>query len=268
MSENIRIHSLHVYPIKSCRGIDLTQAQLVDTGIEFDRHWMLVDLKGKFLSQRQYPQMARIGCAFDGDHLRVQCDGYGDLTIPLQQHAEARLRVRIWNDECSAAEVSAPASQWFSDVLGVSCRLVFLPASEQRRVDPEYARQQEIVGFADGFPLLVVSLASVDLLNQRLQQKVSIDRFRPNIVLAGCDAHAEDNWRAIDINGTRIALAKPCSRCAIPSYDQHSGEKHEQLLQALGEYRRRDYKILFGQNGLHTQNACLNVGDSVVPKVE
>jgi uncharacterized protein YcbX len=268
MSDNIRIHSLHVYPIKSCQGIDLDQAQLTDTGIEFDRHWMLINQHGRFLSQREYPQMARIGCAFDGDQLRIQCDGQEDLTIPLRQQAETRVAVKIWKDECSAAVVSAEADQWFSGVLGIPCQLVFLPDSEQRKVDPEFAQQQEIVGFADGFPLLVVSLASVDLLNERLQQQVGIERFRPNVVLSGCEAHAEDSWHAIEANGVRITLAKPCSRCSIPSFDQRSGEQHPQLLQALGEYRRQKGKILFGQNGLHTHNGRLNTGDPVISIVD
>ncbi len=260
---NLTIHSLHVYPIKSCRGIDLQTAELVETGIKYDRHWMLVDELGNFLSQRQLPQMAAISCQISDQSLIVTTDNEEPLEVALEQTAKGFKSVKIWNDECKAGVVSKQASAWFSKVLGQSCELVYLPESEKRQVDTRYAEPGQIVGFADGFPLLIVSLASIDLLNEKLEQKVSIDRFRPNIVIDGCAAHAEDDWHQIAIDDIVIQLAKPCSRCVIPSIDQHSSEKHPTILKALASYRRSENMIFFGQNGLHNRNGMLTTGQVI-----
>jgi uncharacterized protein len=260
---NLTVHSLHVYPVKSCRGIDLQTAELVETGIKYDRHWMLVDEQGNFLSQRQLPQMAGISCAFTEQSLIVTAQHQEPLEVPLEQTSSNFIPVNIWNDECKAAIVSTQASAWFSKVLGLSCELVYLPESEKRQVDTRYAEPGQIVGFADGFPLLIVSLASIDMLNEKLEQKVSIDRFRPNIIIDGCPAHAEDDWHRIAIGDIEIQLAKPCSRCVIPSIDQHSSEKHPTILKALATYRRSENKIFFGQNGLHNQNGVIRRGQMI-----
>ncbi len=260
---NLSIHSLHVYPVKSCRGIDLPIAELVQTGIKYDRHWMLVDENGDFLSQRKYPQMATIACSISDQSLIITAPTHSVLEIPLEQAADNFRSVRIWDDVCNAAIVSSQASSWFSQVLGIKCDMVFLPDSEQRQVDPRYAAPGQIVGFADGFPLLIVSRASIDALNERLEQKVSLDRFRPNIVIDGCPAHAEDDWSRIAVANIEIQLAKACSRCVIPSIDQQSSEKHPDLLKALASYRRYNNKILFGQNGLHNQPGEIRVGQAI-----
>ena len=257
------VHSLHMYPIKSCQGIDIQQAELTATGFKYDRHWMLVDRQGQFLTQREYPRLARVQTGLVDDALIVSIDGGQQLELPLASDDSRRREVRVWNDRCSAALVSQQANRWFSDYLDIDCELVFLPESEQRRVDPVFARNQQIVGFADGFPLLVLSRASIDLLNSKLPQKVEINRFRPNIVIDGCGAHAEDEWSRISVNQIDIDLVKPCSRCVIPSIDQASAEKHPSILKTLAGYRRQDGKVFFGQNGLHSTNGTISVGDKV-----
>ncbi len=260
----IRIHSLYTYPIKSCRGYALDSAELVDTGFRHDRHWMLVNAQGEFLSQRQLPAMARIATRLAGDSLLVQYDSSDDeLAIPLQQADDDYLQVQIWNDRCLASRVSAQASEWFSDKLNTQCELVYLPLSQQRQVDPRYANNEQIVGFADGFPILVMSMSTADLLAEKLGEPVDIKRFRPNIVLSGCPAHREDDWASISIGDLVIDLVKPCSRCVIPSIDQSSGEKHPELLRELAAYRRQNGKIYVGQNGLHRKNGKVQVGDQV-----
>ncbi len=259
-----RIHSLHVYPIKSCQGIDLEQARLKPTGIEYDRHWMLVDDAGRFISQREEPKLATIACRFSESELVLSATGSDDLSIPLQQATGPMMEVEIWNDHCQASLVSPQASAWFSAVLQRSCTLVFLPDSERRLVDPQYAQAQQQVGFADGFPLLVVSLASIDVLNHKLQDQVSIGRFRPNLVIDGCAAHAEDQWQAMQTGDIRIQLAKPCSRCVIPSYDQANAQQHPSLLKTLASYRRRDGKVYFGMNGLHDRDGTIHRGQQVL----
>ena len=255
------VHSLHIYPIKSCQGIDLQQAELTGTGFKYDRHWMLVDRQGQFLSQRQYPRLARIQTRLDDDALIIGIDGEQQLELPLISDDSQRREVQLWNDRCSAALVSQAANRWFSDFLEIDCELVFLPESEQRRVDPDYARDRQIVGFADGFPLLLLSRASIDLLNNKLQQQVKINRFRPNIVIDGCDAHAEDEWSRISVNAIDIELVKPCSRCPIPTVNPRTGQKEgPEPLKTLTRYRRRDNKVGFGQNLVHESGGQLACG--------
>lgn len=257
------IHSLHVYPIKSCQGIELETAELVETGIRYDRHWMLVDNKGNFLSQRQLPQMARITTHFTSDSLRVNMDKQPTLELPLSSNDTEHTRVTIWNDECRAALVSAEASDWFSHALGIPCELVFLPESEHRQVDLNFAADGTGVGFADGFPLLVLSRATIDQLNSKLEDTVCIDRFRANIIIDGCEAHEEDEWSKITVGDIDILLCKPCSRCVIPSIDQHSGEKHAKLLSTLAGYRRTKGKVYVGQNGLHLSQGTITRAQSI-----
>ena len=260
---SIRIHSLHYYPIKSCRGIDCNTLELVDTGFLYDRHWMLVNADGQFLSQRKYPAMARIQPQIKGDNLQVNAPGQSTLVVPLKRPDDKRIEVQIWDDRCSAAWVSDTADRWFSDVLQTDCKLVFQPPSERRLVTPEYAGDHQIVSFADGFPLLVVSHASISELNRRMDANLDINRFRANIVIEGCDAHAEDDWSRISVGGIDIRLVKACSRCSIPSVDQHSAEINPAVLTTLASYRRRNNKIYVGMNGFHLSNGSLRVGQTV-----
>ncbi len=259
----ISVQRLFIYPVKSCRGIEVDQADLVATGLRYDRHWMLVDPDGNFLSQRRYPQMTRIRTQLDTSEL-VCSSPRGELRVPLAEQKNPDWRdVYIWSDRCRAAIVSAAASRWFSAWLGVPCDLVYLPDEERRLVDPSYAHNRDIVSFADGFPLLVTSQASIDLLNDKLNDSLSIERFRPNIVVAGCAPHAEDHWAKIDITNITIDLVKPCSRCVIPTLDPGCGERHPLLNKTLASYRRRDGQIMFGMNGLHRQQGVIRRGMSV-----
>ncbi len=260
-----QVHSLHIYPIKSCRGIDLERAELVDTGFRWDRHWMLVDDEGQFLSQRRLPKMATIGTELTDQALIARhCEQA--IEIPLHSPDVDRMPVQIWNDLLPGSIVSEEIDRWFSQVLETDCHLVYLPESVPRQVDRNYAEEGKTVGFADGFPLLVVSLENLEPLNRRLEQPVGIERFRPNIVIAGGQPHEEDDWAAIRIGDIDIDLPKPCSRCVIPSIDQHTAEQDSAILRALAEYRRGlDGKIYFGQNGLHRTPGWIEVGQTVQP---
>lgn len=257
------VHSLHIHPVKSCRGFAVDSAELVATGFKYDRRWMLVDGEGRFLSQRTLPRMALIQTQLIGDDMLVCTTDRSQLDIPITGDSAEHRTVRIWNDRCDAAVVSTEANAWFSDFLDVDCELVFLPDQSQRQVDLDYALPGQRVALADGFPLLIVSLASADLLSDKLGEPVAIERFRPNIVIDGCAAHAEDGWRSVTINGIDIELAKPCSRCVIPSIDPVTAERHSNLLKTLGSYRRFDGKIQVGQNGLHARSGQIRVGQAV-----
>ena len=258
----VQIHSMHIYPIKSCQGITLQSAELTPTGFKYDRHWMLVDPQGKFISQRTHPKLAQIKTTLTEQSLIAEFAAE-QIIIPLMETDSDRITVTIWGDECLATQVSDDCNTWFSDILNTDCKLVFLPENQQRKVDPDYAQKNEVVVFADGFPLLLLSRASIDLLNQHLSEKNDINRFRANIIVDGCAAHAEDEWSSISVNGITISLPKPCSRCAIPGIDQQTGVKNSAILKALAGYRRRDNHVYFGQNAIHHATGFIATGQRV-----
>lgn len=263
----MQLSEINIYPVKSCGGIALEAVQLDRFGPRGDRRWMVVDEQGGFLSQRQLPAMALV---------RVMSRGEGGLQLSGgDRHCEVALpgagspprQVTVWSDTVTARDAGDAAATWLEGVLGRPCRLVYMPEDCERPVDVAYARHGETVGFADGFPLLLISAASLDELNRRLQADgkpaVPMNRFRPNFVVSGCEPFAEDSWRRIRIGTLEFDVAKPCSRCAIPSIDQASGERDPHINRALAAFRRFDREILFGQNLLYRGTGSVQVGDLV-----
>ena len=182
------ISQLFIYPVKSLGGIEVAAAQLTDRGLQYDRRWMLVDLNNQFLTQREHPDMCLLQTAIQDNALVVYhkhnpVDRVHLLLQPL--HAMVTVKVQIWDDECIADLVSDVADAWFSAKLSMPCRLVYMPETEKRKVDPRYASEKDITSFSDAYPLMIIGQASLDDLNRRLAVPLSIDRFRPNIVFAG-----------------------------------------------------------------------------------
>lgn len=210
---------------------------------------MLVDPQGKFLTQRQLPRMALLDAALHQDQLLIS-GGDDQFALPADRAAEA-LSVQVWHDHCQAQRVDQELDRWLSDFLGTPASLVVLPDAQVRQVDQDYAAAEDQVGFADGFPFLLISQASLDELNGRLPSPVPMTRFRPNLVVSGCEAFAEDSWKRIRIGELSFRVVKPCSRCIIPTIDPLSGERAAEPLRTLSSYRRRDNKVYFGQNLLH-----------------
>jgi len=263
----IKLSALHVYPIKSCGGISLPAAAIGEFGLALDRSWMLVDRAGRFLTQREHPLLATIKTAIDGDVLYVRAPGMPVLSLPLQaQEDGATVPVTVWTDSLLALDGGEQAHEWFSSYIGADARLVrFNPALERicspRWTGEALARTQ----FSDGFPLLVVSEASLDDLNQRLRKKgaptLPMNRFRPNLVLSGLEAYEEDYVDTITFGepGREIVikLVKPCARCPVPGIDQDSGLNDPQWpnepLDTMATYRanaRVEGGLTFGQNAI------------------
>ena len=257
------LSELYVYPIKSVGGIALETARLDERGIEYDRRWMLVDEDRKFMSQRRHPRMALISTRLTPEHLVVEAPGMPELRLPLLLEERPNLAVQVWSDSVRAAPVGHGADEWFSSFLGVRCTLVYMPDDEVRQVDLEYAEAGDRVGFADGFPFLLVSRASLEDLVGRLERDVPVNRFRPNIVVEGGDAFAEDGWRCIRVAGIDFRFVKPCSRCSIVMTDQGTSQRDREVLATLAGYRQTGKKILFGQNLAHDSTGMLRVGDAV-----
>ena len=250
---------LYRYPVKSLGGERLAALDVEPRGLAFDRHWMLVDRQGVFLTQRQWPRMALISATVDAaGRLRLSAAGRPDFT--LDACVDQRLEVTVWGDRVNALAAGREADAWLSDLLDVSCRLVCFPVQGVRAVDPAFADPGDQVGFADGFPFLLIGQASLDELNGRLARPVGMLRFRPNLVVGGCVPFAEDGWRRIRIGELELRVAKPCSRCIIPTIDPATGQRGAEPLRTLSSYRRRGSKIYFGQNLVHRGSGRLEVG--------
>ncbi|WP_245832111.1 MOSC domain-containing protein [Solemya velesiana gill symbiont] len=259
----ISLSGIHFYPVKSCAGIALQSAPVAARGISCDRRWMVVDSKGWFLTQREYPQMALIQVALIPGGIRLQAPGMQVLDVAKVADVGEMVTVQVWGDSCTARLVDEQAADWLSEYLGCDARLVYLPDGNSRQVDLDYAREGGEVGFADGFPFLLISQASLDDLNGRLEESLPMNRFRPNLVVSGCAPYEEDSWRLIRIGDISFRVAKPCSRCFITTNDQSTAERGAEPLRTLNTYRRRGNFVYFGQNLVHDGTGELKVGMGV-----
>jgi uncharacterized protein len=255
----LKVSELAIYPVKSFARIPLQAASVQRFGLENDRRWMVVDAGGKFLSQRQHARMCLVQPALSGEDLCLQAAGMPDLIVPRPAGRDRR-RVSVWDDLCNALDCGDAVAAWLSRFLAIDCRLVYFPDDEVRAVDPHYAQPGDRTAFSDGFPLLLISQASLDDLNSRLDTPVSMARFRPNLVVAGGEAFAEDHWKEIRIGDIRFRIVKPCSRCTIPRINPASGEHGPEPLRTLAGYRKRGDKIFFGQNVIADGEGELRVG--------
>jgi uncharacterized protein YcbX len=262
----MRVTGINVYPVKSTRPIALTESEVLPRGLPWDRRWMLVDSEGRFITARQYPALAIIDTALAADTLNISLAGRAGLQIPLAEPAGPSIPVSVWKDHCEAVPVGAAADAWFSDYLGVSCRLVRMTDALVRRVNPDYGRPADQVSFADGFPLLLISEASLHDLNRRLQTAVSMQRFRPNVVIDGERPYGEDSWCRLRVGEVEFEGVKNCSRCVFTTIDPQSGVKDPggEPLRTLASYRRREGGgVFFGQNLIPRSRGTIRLGDSV-----
>lgn len=248
-----RITSLHVYPVKSCRGIDVDAFRVTDTGPEWDRRWMIVTAaEGRFITQRSHPAMARIAVTISGGNLRLAGEGIEPLVVPLAHAGETR-RVVVWNDDCRGIDAGDDAADWLAAVLGEPLRLVRIDPSVPRLASTQFAGPGVYpVSFSDGYPVLMISRESLADLNRRMAEAIPMGRFRPNVVIEGVDAYAEDAMALFRFGPVVLRGVKHCTRCAIPTTDQRSGARdpRQEPLRTLKTYRHdRALKgVTFGQN--------------------
>lgn len=254
---------IYIYPIKSCRGLSLMQSSVTNCGLQYDRRWMLVDLNHTFISQRKIPRMALIAVKMDDVQLIITVPGTSALKIPLNQPSSLRLQVNIWKDSCLATDCGENAAQWFSNYLEQNCRLVFMPDESGRMVDSKYSPTAQAVNFADGFPFLLTSEASLQELNSRLDEPLPMNRFRPNLVIKGFKVYEEDTWKKIRIGDISFRVVKPCSRCVITTIDQESGKSSREPLHTLAVYRKTDGQVFFGQNLIQENPGKIAVNDII-----
>jgi len=262
----IVLSEINIYPVKSCAGVSLDTVQLDRFGPVGDRRWMLVGEQGVALTQRDRPRMALIIARLLPKGLVLQlADDSIEVDVP-DGRAE-KCRVQVWGDEIDALDGGDAAALWLSEKLDVNCRLVYMPDNSFRTVDKNYAGAGQTVSFADGFPLLLISQASLDDLNSRLEAPVPMNRFRTNLVVSGCDPFEEDRWKRIRVGEIEFDVAKPCDRCSVPSIDQQTAGRDKSINRVLASYRRRDGKIYFGQNLLFRGTGILRL-TSIVEVLE
>lgn len=257
------LSQIYVFPVKSFTGFSVDHWPVVPTGLRYDRKWMLIDENGQFLSQRRLPKMTLIKTRITDGQLIISASGEKDHHLPLDSEEGEDIPVHIWTDKCTAKSTDPEIDAWLSRILDYPCRLVYHPDTEKRKVDPRYAAETDETAFSDGFPFLLANEASLAALNTAMQLEFSMLRFRPNLVVAGCDSYAEDKWRQISIDNILFKLPKPCARCPIPTVDPETGLTGKEPLTTLSKLRRWENKVYFGQNALHDKTGVLNVGSQV-----
>lgn len=255
------VSALYVYPIKSCRGFSVRERAVVERGFAGDRRWMIVDAEGNFVTQREVTALSRVVTALDSESLTVSAPGFTRLVVPAAHHGE-RKTVQVWSDRVQAC-AHPEGSAWFSELLGAPHELVYMPDSEQRAVNPARARTGDIVSFADGYPFLLISEASLADLNARASQSLTMARFRPNIVVAGSEPFAEDGYSEVWLGEISFRGVKRCDRCSVTTIDPDTGERGKEPLKTLATYRLEDKKVWFGMNMIHDGTGTLRVGDAV-----
>jgi len=277
MSSDItaRIARLFVYPVKSCAGVELQEAELTETGLDLDRAWMVVDEQGAFVTQRELPRMALIKPQLKQYEVVLRAPGMLALHLQIDT-VEAPVKVRVWKDEVAAYDMGDVAAQWFSDFLGRKLRLVRFDPEHKRLSNTEWTGGAEALNqFSDGYPLLVIGDGSLAQLNDKLAQAghgpVGIERFRPNIVLGGLEPHDEDRVELLRIAAdepVQLRPVKPCPRCPIPDIDPATAQSSPEVSTALRGYRadaRVNGAITFGMNAITAQGlgVKLRVGQPV-----
>ncbi len=257
--------AISIYPVKSCAGVALHSAVVETRGLAGDRRYMLVDETGRFQTGRQLPALVRVQAHIDGPgRLRLAAPGVANLDVAVSFDA-ARVQANVWGSAVSALDAGDAASQWFSDYLGRQVRLVYADPLMQRPVEPDYAQPGDEVGFADGYPVLLLSRAACEALAIRARRDLGWRRFRPNLLIDGVTAHAEDLWRQIRIGPVLFDVVKPCVRCIFTTIDPDSGgaEIDGEPLRTLKSYRRGAKGITFGQNLIARSTGVLRVGDAL-----
>ncbi|HRK18407.1 MAG TPA: MOSC domain-containing protein [Hyphomicrobiaceae bacterium] len=269
----MKLKSIHRYPVKSMRGETPGAAQVERQGLAGDRRYMLVDEQGNFITAREVPALLAIRTMVTDDGLQLTLAGHGSVDVATPGEQAQRAMVSVWGDEVPARIADVMVNDWLSRSIRQPVRLAYLSDPTARCVDRSYGGPDDVVSFADGFPLLLTTEASLDDLNGRIAERrmdvsdgLVMDRFRPNLVISGSAPWDEDCWRLVRIGAVRFRVVKPCSRCVLTTRDPVTGEKtaDNEPLRTLGSFHRgRDGGIMFGQNIIPIDRGEIRVGDMV-----
>lgn len=275
----MNVSEINIYPVKSLGGISLNEAVVEKRGFQFDRRWMMTDKNSEFFTQREFPKMATLSISIKKDCLEISDSANEKIEVPFDFEKGELKKVRVWQSVCDAFVLPENVNQWLSDRLETECQMVYMPDESEREINKFFRQHDEIVSFADGYPFLIIGENSLNELNKRLDSKLPINRFRPNIVVSDSEAFAEDRWKKIQIGKTVFRSTKPCARCVVTTVEQNRGEfEGKEPLKTLADFRQaKDVfpgefesldlnanAVLFGQN-LVAENfgGIIKVGDEV-----
>ena len=256
----LRLTRIILYPVKSAGGISVEAWDLDDLGLGHDRRWMVVDSNGDFVSQRTHPRLALVRPSMQNGRLTLTAPNIAPLELTLRPTGSVPVKATVWDDVCEAVWLGPQPARWLTEVLGSSCELVYLPDSTIRPADPAYAPDGVRVSFADAFPFLLISEESLADLNSRLTHPLPMNRFRPNLVIAGGEPYAEDGLQAFEMGSISFHAVKPCARCVVTTTDQESTKRGVEPLRTLATYRKVGGEVMFGQNVIHHGTGRLSVG--------
>jgi uncharacterized protein YcbX len=264
----VKLSAIHIYPVKSLGAVSLTESIVTSRGLANDRRFMVVDSGGEFFTQREVTRMATVWVELEGGRLTLSAPDMHAVSFDAQPVEQPSRLVRVWSSHVPAHAVSAEADAWLSTLLGEQAQLVYMPESSERKINANYAPDGEVVSFADGFPLLIASEASLADLNARIVQNggsaIPMNRFRPNLVISGCEAFAEDRLGEIRVGEAIFRATKPCVRCQVTTTDQATGEiRGPEPLRALATYRNSSDGVMFGMNLIPVKRGTVRVGDEV-----
>ena len=259
------LSEIWIYPVKSLGGIRVKNAQVEGRGLQYDRRWMIVDKNESCVTQREMNNMAILDVQLTelGLLLTNRFESENKILVPYKPVSANALKVTVWDDTVDALTVSDEADVWLSNQLDKKVSLVMMPQSTQRKADPRYALNGENVSFADGFPFLLISDASLEDLNRKLPEPITMKRFRPNFVVSGAEPFGEDHWKTIQIGTIKFEVIKPSARCVLTTINPETGERGVEPLKTLASYRKVNNKILFGQNLVASQTGLVQEGDKI-----
>jgi uncharacterized protein YcbX len=263
----LQISELNIYPVKGLRGFSVKEADAIEKGFRYDRRWMVTDANGMFLTQRELPKMALIATSLVGESLVIT---YKDSSVMVPLNSDSysgnKQKVQVWDDVVDARVVGKNLNEWFSDVLHKEVLFCFQHETYAREVEKKYGAHS-MVSFADGYPFLFATEASLELVNQKIAEDdphskpLPMNRFRPNIVVAGAEPFEEDNWGKISVGDAVFHCLKPCARCPVPTIDQETAVMGKEPTRTLAKFRKKDNKVFFGMNAVIEKPGKVKVGD-------
>jgi uncharacterized protein YcbX len=260
----LTLSTIYIYPIKSLGGISVDSAYADKQGFKYDRRYLLVDETGMFITQRDFPQLAFLKLSIVESGFKVLNTMDSSQTIiPFESDSKENLSVKIWDDVCNAVMVSTDLNNWFSSAINKKCSLVYMTNDEKRLVEKIYINEEHIVSFADAYPYLIIGQSSLDDLNQRLEIRLPMNRFRPNLVFTGGNSYEEDCWKDFKIGDAKFKAVKPCARCVITTTDQDTAERSVEPLKTLSTYRKINNKVMFGMNVVCNKPGIVSINQKI-----
>jgi uncharacterized protein YcbX len=262
MSER-KLSEIWIYPVKSLGGIRLKLAKVFEKGLQHDRRWMLIDEDNEFMTQRLYPRMVLFKLSMTSDQFLINYKSDSVVLSFNHPFISIPIKAKIWSDVVDVFEVSIEFSQWFSDRLQMKCRLVSFPETNVRPVDENYQVNHEHVSLADAYPFLIIGEQSLADLNSRMKEPLPMNRFRPNFVFSGGQPYEEDSWKTFSIGKNKFIGVKQCARCVLTTVNQDTADKGIEPLLTLSQYRKKENKVLFGQNLIALNHYEIHEGDEI-----